>query len=68
MLVCPGTREDFRFLPSANPDVDDSDLSGHVRERAALRYLALNEWFQVANEGGRLTIRLGPRALSASSG
>ena len=62
MLVCPGALDDFRFLPATNPDVDDPDLSGRVRERAAVRFLALNEWFLVSSVEGRLTIRLGPRA------
>ena len=60
VLVCPC--DDFRLLPALNPDVDDPGLSGRVRERVALGFLALNGWFRISSEGGALTIRLGPRA------
>ena len=40
----------------------ETDKSGHVRMRAALRVLVLNKWVEVEEAVGELRIRLGERA------
>lgn len=60
--------EELRFPTPLGGSAMVSDGSGFVRERAALRVLARNGFFQVERNGSDIRIRLGDRAKALREG
>ena len=62
-LVVPGgIGADLRMRGKIAGSSVETDKSGHVRVREALRVLLLNKWVEVEQTVGELRIRLGERA------
>ena len=70
VLVCSGPFDQQRFTRAVNPNegVDDFGSTGRVKAPATLRYLIHNTWLRGAQEEGKFTIRLGPRAKKMREG
>ena len=60
--------DDLRFPSSCNASITDNASSGFVRERAAIRMLVRNEWFEAEQAGGQLRTKRGERAPRVREG
>jgi hypothetical protein len=65
LVLC---EEELRFPTQLGGSAMASDGSGFVRERAALRVLTRNGFFQVERDGSEVRIRLGERAKALREG